>query len=178
MVLYVDEFRQHRSLRKTIRAMRVQGTWTLTLNRDFARVVRACRAPRGEQSGTWISDEIAAAYLDLHYRGLAHSVELWHGTGARALLAGGLYGVAIGRMFYGESMFARVTDASKVALAGLVEALRVHGFHMLDCQQNTSHLASLGARPVPRARFLDEINGLIDQPGPDWSGVHIDLLAS
>lgn len=178
MVLYLDEFRQHRSLRKTIRGMRAQGTWAVTLNRDFAAVVRCCRAPRAQQPGTWITDEIAAAYLELHHHGLAHSVELWHGTGARALLAGGLYGVSIGQMFYGESMFARVADASKVALAALVGTLRDEGFGMLDCQQNTRHLASLGARVIPRAQFLGEIAGLIDRPGPNWSASHIDLPVS
>ena len=178
MVLYLDEFRLHRSLRKTIRGMRAQGSWSITLDREFAAVVRGCRAPRADQPGTWITDEIAASYLDLHHRGLAHSVEVWHGEGTRALLAGGLYGVAIGRMFYGESMFARVTDASKVALAALVATLRSAGFRMLDCQQNTRHLASLGARVIPRARFLEEIAGLIEQPGPDWSSLHIELPVS
>lgn len=178
MVLYLDEFRAHRSLRKTIRGMRAQQSWAVTLDRDFAAVVRCCRAPRTQQAGTWITDEIAAAYLELHHRGLAHSVELWHGSGSRALLAGGLYGVSIGAMFYGESMFARVSDASKVALAALVATLRREGFHMLDCQQNTRHLASLGARVIPRARFLEEIAGLIERPGPDWSALHIDLPVS
>ncbi len=178
MVLYLDEFRRHRSLVKTARRMRAERTWTLTIDRDFAGVIRSCSEPRADQRGTWINDDIAAAYLDLHHQGLAHSVELWHGSGARALLAGGLYGVALGRMFYGESMFARVTDASKIALAALATTLGNAGFRMLDCQQNTRHLASLGARAIARTSFLEELAVLIEQPGPDWSTLRVDLPAS
>lgn len=178
MVLYLEEFRMHRSLQKTARRMRSERMWTLTIDRDFAGVIRSCRAPRDERGGTWINDDIVAAYLELHHQGLAHSVELWHGSGARALLAGGLYGVSLGRMFYGESMFARVSDASKIALAGLVATLRNEGFRMLDCQQNTRHLASLGARAIARTRFLEELAVAIEQPGPDWSTLRIDLPAS
>src|SRR5690606_7101052 len=111
----------------------------------------------------WITEEMLAAYLDLHRLGYAHSIEVRDGEA----LVGGLYGVSIGRMFYGESMFARASDASKLALALLVRLLKRHGFRMLDCQQDTRHLASLGARTISRAVFLDEVADLTRQAGPD-----------
>ena len=110
--------------------------------------------------GTWIVDEMIAAYVALHRRGIAHSVETW----VDGRLVGGLYGLAIGRMFYGESMFTRATDASKIALAHLVRFARSQAMPMLDCQQQTAHLASMGARAIPRAEFVERITGLVDRP--------------
>lgn len=171
MVLHLDEFKLSRSLTKTLRRLRRERSRTLTMDRAFTAVMRACAEPRPDQDGTWITDEIIAAYADLHRRGLAHSVELWDGE----RLVGGLYGVAIGRMFYGESMFARETDASKVALASWVQVLRGLDFRVIDCQQNTGHLASLGARELPRPDFLELVHALTRLPAPDWSAVRIDF---
>lgn len=120
MVLFVDEFKVSRSLAKTLRRLRTEGRWRVTKEQAFERVMRACAAPRPDQDGTWITDAIVHAYCALHAQGLAHSVEVW----SDGDLIGGLYGVGLGRMFYGESMFARATDASKVALAALVAMLR------------------------------------------------------
>lgn len=171
MVLHLDEFRPSRSLVKTVRCARREERWRVTLDACFDRVVRACAMPRAGQDGTWITAQIAAAYGALHRAGAAHSVELWQGTA----LAGGLYGVSIGRMFFGESMFARVPDASKTALWALVSLLRRHGFSVIDCQQNTRHLASLGAREIARASFLQHVAALTRQPDPDWRAMSIEL---
>ncbi len=174
MVLELDAFRASRSLRQTVRRVRREGRWRLTLDACFERVMRECALPRPDQDGSWITPEILAAYADLHRLGAAHSVEVWEGAG-EARLAGGLYGVSIGRMFFGESMFARVPDASKVALFALVQRLREAGFRVIDCQQNTRHLASLGAREIDRASFLQQVAELVRQPGPDWRALSIDL---
>lgn len=171
MVLYLHEFRLHRSLRKTIRRHRETGNWQITLDEDFAGVMKACAEPRDGEPGTWITPEIRAAYLELHRLGRAHSVEVR----CDGRLIGGLYGVAIGRMFYGESMFSRVSDASKIAMAALVNTLIGQGFRVIDCQQNTRHLASLGAREIPRDDFLQEVSAFIRQPDPDWQAVRIEL---
>jgi leucyl/phenylalanyl-tRNA--protein transferase len=136
-------------LRKTLRALAADPRWQLRLDTSFSQVMRACAEPRPGQDGTWITEPIIAAYGELHARGLAHSVELWAG----AELIGGLYGVSLGRMFYGESMFSRASDASKIALAALVRLLLEESVPVIDCQQNTSHLASLGGREIPRADF-------------------------
>jgi leucyl/phenylalanyl-tRNA---protein transferase len=117
----------------------------------------ACAAPREYGGGTWIVPAMQAAYVELHRLGFAHSVESWRG----GQLAGGLYGIAIGNMFYGESMFARETDASKVAMVALVAKLKADGFKLIDCQQETRHLASLGARPIPRKDFAERLRELI-----------------
>ena len=171
MVLPLDEFKPSRSLEKTLRRLRREQTWRITRDTCFARVMRECAAPRPGQDGTWITGDIVAAYSSLHRRGLAHSVEVWDGE----RLIGGLYGVSLGRMFYGESMFARETDASKVALVAWVATLRELGFRVIDCQQNTGHLASLGAREIDRERFLQYVVELSSQPPPDWTGVQIGL---
>lgn len=173
MVMYLNEFRWHRSLLKKIRhhrQLQVKG-WQVTLNRDFEAIMEACAAPRNGETGTWITDAMRQAYTGLHRLGHAHSVETWQENE----LVGGLYGVAIGRMFFGESMFSKVADASKIALAALVHALSRHDFRMLDCQQNTRHLASLGAREIPREDFLVEIAELTRLPGPDWRAIAIGL---
>lgn len=158
MVLFVDELHVSRSLRRRIRA----GHLTVTADRAFEDVVSGCGAPRPDSDGTWITEAIAEAYTALHRLGHAHSVEAWDGD----QLAGGLYGVSIGRMFYGESMFARRADASKVAFAFLVRQLARWGFEVVDCQMSTAHLASLGAREIRRAEFLEHVRRLIVRPAP------------
>lgn len=158
MVLFVDEFRFSRSLGKRLRS----GRFDVRVDTACAEVIAACAEPRPDQDGTWITEEMRAAYLDLHRRGYVHSVESWRD----GRLVGGLYGVALGRVFFGESMFAREPDASKVALAHLVAHSRAQGVPLIDCQQETSHLASLGARPIPRARFAACLNELIHSSAP------------
>lgn len=175
MVLVLDDLRMHRSLRQTIRRHRRTMDWQVTLNRSFETVMRQCAQPRDEDGGTWITAEMVDAYVALHQRGHAHSVEVWACEAGRQRLVGGLYGVSIGRMFFGESMFSRESDASKVALVALVALLRNLGFHMIDCQQNTSHLASLGAREMPRHLFLARMTRLVDAPAPDWQRLQIEL---
>ena len=162
MVLRLEAFRLRRSLAKVVR----NGGFEVRADTAFAAVMRACaEIPRPGQEGTWITPEIVAAYCELHARGFAHSVEAWRG----GALVGGLYGVCIGRMFFGESMFALERDASKVALAHLVAMLRAGGFPMIDCQQETSHLASFGARPMPRREFAEFVARLVDSPAPQES---------
>jgi leucyl/phenylalanyl-tRNA---protein transferase len=163
MVLYVDEFKPSRSLRKRIR----QGVFEMRVDTAFRRVVGACAtAPRSGQYGTWITSSMMEAYVELHRRGYAHCVEAWDGD----QLVGGLYGLALGRMFFGESMFAHQTDASKVALATLVDILLQRGVPLIDCQQETAHLATLGARPIPRRAFAAHLAELINSNDPpaEW----------
>jgi leucyl/phenylalanyl-tRNA--protein transferase len=170
MVVFVDEFEPSRSLRKTLRRVDLTGSWKVTLDQAFVQVMQACAAPRPGQDGTWITRDIIKAYHGLHQAGHAHSVEIW----SEGRLIGGLYGVSIGRMFFGESMFARASDASKCAYAALIAMLRRLGFCMVDCQQSTEHLASLGAREIPRAEFLARLRRLCELPGPPWQQVTID----
>ena len=153
-VLWPDSLRIGRTFRRTLR----RNTFTVTMNTAFDRVVGECAAPRAGQDGTWITAEMTAAYGRLHRAGHAHSVECWHG----AELAGGLYGVAIGRVFFGESMFSRVTDASKVALAHLCTL----GFALVDCQLPNPHLARLGAVDMERRRFLVLLDELCEASRP------------
>ena len=164
MVLMTDEFRISDSLRKTLRkverSMRDGGPVEVRFDCAFEAVMRSCAAPRKDGPGTWISEDIVKGYTGLHRLGYAHSAELW----IDGKLVGGAYGVCIGHMFYGESMFARVTDGSKIALAYLVAFLRDHGVTMIDCQQETSHLASLGASPISRAAFLSHVKTAIHAP--------------
>ena len=154
MVLFPDEFKISKSLAKTV----VRGTFEIRFDCAFAEVISACSAPRRKDGGTWIVPEMRTAYAQLHRIGVAHSIESWR----EGELVGGLYGLAIGRMFFGESMFARETDASKVALVALVEKLKQDGFELIDCQQETRHLASFGARPIPRYEFVQRLKVLID----------------
>jgi leucyl/phenylalanyl-tRNA--protein transferase len=158
MVLFTREFRMRRSLAKRLR----QRRYEVRLDTAFERVIRACAAPRPGQDGTWITGAMVDAYVELHRRGVAHSVEAW----ADGALAGGLYGLALGRVFFGESMFARETDASKVALAHLVAKLAHDGVPLIDCQQETAHLAAFGARPIPRAAFAALLAELIHSEAP------------
>jgi len=145
LVLFPDKLKVSRSLQKTLRQQR----YSLTYDRAFAAVIEACSAPRSSQSGTWISDDMKLAYLELHRLGVAHSVEAW----LDGELVGGLYGIAIGRVFFGESMFHRATDASKVAFAHLVTQLMAWEFQLIDCQVSSNHLSSLGAEEITRREF-------------------------
>lgn len=150
-VLFPGELNISRSLRKTIK----RGHYRVTFDTAFAEVMRQCAAPRGDGLGTWITNEMQFAYRRFHQAGHAHSVEAWHGD----QLVGGLYGVALGRIFFGESMFSLMSDASKVAFTTLVAHLRQWGFQLIDCQVETNHLNSLGACNIPRrefTRYLDE----------------------
>jgi leucyl/phenylalanyl-tRNA--protein transferase len=156
MVLAVSDIRVSRSLRRVLRS----GRFDVTMDTAFAEVMAGCAEPRAEQDGTWITPEMTRAYGRLAALGFAHSVEVW----SDGRLAGGLYGVAIGRMFFGESMFSRVSDASKVALVHLVRQLERWGLPIIDCQMSTPHLASLGARDVARADFLRDVARLVRQP--------------
>jgi leucyl/phenylalanyl-tRNA--protein transferase len=152
------ELRVSRSLGKRLRA----GTFRVTFDQAPAEVLAGCAAPRDEEGGTWITPEIHDAYLALHAAGHMHSIEAWRD----ARLVGGLYGVSIGRMFFGESMFTRETDASKVAFAWLVRQLDRWGIDRVDCQVRTAHLVSLGAREIPRAQFLRDVAARVDAPAP------------
>jgi leucyl/phenylalanyl-tRNA---protein transferase len=164
MVLVPGELRVTRSLAKALR----NREYEVRLDTAFAGVVAGCAAPRPDQPGTWITPEMRAAYHRLHSLGYAHSVETW----IDGALAGGLYGVAIGRMFYGESMFSRARDASKIAFVHLVAFLAERGFRMIDCQMHTAHLESLGACEIPRADFARRVAELVDyrEPPGRWQG--------
>lgn len=174
MVLPVAQFRLSRSLRKTVlRFARTPGC-EVHVDTAFDRVIAACAAaPRTGQDGTWIVPPMVAAYRAWHRAGAVHSVETW----IDGELAGGLYGVSIGRMFFGESMFTRVTDASKIALAALVCLCREHGITLVDCQQNTRHLASLGAREIPRSAFERHLEQACAAPAPAHWAYHPGLWA-
>ncbi len=150
MVLFPDELKVSRSLQKSIK----KNNYVIRTDHDFIQVMRACAAPRKDQPGTWIHPEMVAAYTTLHKMGLAHSVETWIGD----KLAGGLYGIAMGKVFFGESMFSSAPDASKIAFVHLVRQLAQWKFAVIDCQVKTAHLASFGAREIPRAAF----NRLLD----------------
>jgi leucyl/phenylalanyl-tRNA---protein transferase len=154
-VLIPAEFRVSRSLGKTLRNRGIETT----LDRAFAEVVAHCADPELRPEGTWISPEMQSAYLELHRLGHAHSVEAWLG----GRLVGGLYGVALGRVFFGESMFSLERDASKVALARLVREAVARGVELIDCQVTSLHLESLGARPIPRAEFRTRLSQAIPQ---------------
>jgi len=204
MVLEPRSFRLHRSLKQAIRRFRADPQCAVRVDTAFGAVIRACAsAPRRGQLGTWIVPDMVRAYEALHAAGHAHSVETWAG----GRLVGGLYGVALGAMFFGESMFSRQTDASKIALAALVALGRAQGtptdddpappseadhaddarwprrrdaVELIDCQQNTGHLASLGAREIPRATFLQRLREASSRPGPMWrfEPVYWDALLS
>ena len=165
MVLQVAQFRVHRSLRQTLQRFRANPNCEIRIDHDFAGVIQACaQAPRAGQPGTWIVPDMVEAYIRLHQAGSAHSVETWV-DGERV---GGLYCVAIGRAVFGESMFSRVPDASKIALAALVALCRREGVRAIDCQQNTPHLARLGAREMPRAPFTAQVAQACDEEPLVW----------
>ena len=154
MVLFPAEFKVSKSLAKTVN----RKLFEIRFDSAFAEVISACSEPRQQGGGTWIVAEMQVAYAQLHTLGVAHSIESWRD----GKLVGGLYGLALGRMFFGESMFARETDASKVALVALVDKLKRDGFELIDCQQETGHLASFGARPVARDNFVQRLKELIN----------------
>ncbi len=165
MVLYCDELKISRSLRRAVDARR----FAIRVDTAFEQVIEACAAPRAGHGGTWIMPEMVRAYVHLYRLGYAHSVEAWLDDA----LVGGLYGLAIGRMFFGESMFTRETDASKVALVHLRAMLKRRDMPLIDCQQQTGHLARLGARPISRRAFADALAGLVNSPQPAgaWNDV-------
>jgi leucyl/phenylalanyl-tRNA--protein transferase len=160
MVLFPDEFKISRSLKKSL----LRADYKVRVDTAFTRVMQACAEPRGEDGGTWINAAMIAAYGVLHEAGYAHSFETWMDDEDGEKLVGGLYGVAVGRAFFGESMFTRKADASKIALAHLVATLKQHDFGVIDCQMVTAHLASLGARAIPRGEFCRLLERLTPQP--------------
>jgi len=161
MILVPNEFKASRSLTKILR----NNIFQVRFDTAFEQVMHACAAQRDEQHGTWISDEMIIAYSKLHQLGYAHSVEVWMSEN----LIGGLYGVSIGRMFYGESMFSHVSNASKIALAHLIRHLENWQFGMIDCQMYSPHLATLGAREIPRSEFLVRLKKLVHcEPVSNW----------
>lgn len=165
MVLQTRDFKLHRSLRKTLQQFAAQNSTQIRVDYAFQQVIEACaEVSRRGQSGTWILPQMVQAYVDLHRRGFAHSVETW----VDGQLVGGLYCVAIGKAVFGESMFSRSTDASKIALAALVAMCRHQGVSAIDCQQNTGHLASLGAREMPRNVFVQHVQLAHSQPPIEW----------
>ncbi len=155
LLLFPEKIHVSRSLRKTLR----RGDYRITFDKAFSDVISHCAAtPRHDQPGTWIIDEMIDAYSELHHQGHAHSVEVWHEKN----LVGGLYGIAIGSAFYGESMFSLMNNASKVALVALAHKLQHYGFHFIDCQMETLHLLTLGAETVRREEFL-KMNAIASQ---------------
>jgi len=172
MVLFIEHFKISKSLNKTLRKYRHDPQVEFKFDSAFESVMRACAEPRfdadGNQNGTWISEQMINAYTELHRMGYAHSSEMW----VNKELVGGAYGVCIGRMFYGESMFSRIDDGSKMALAYLVHFLKSKQVQMIDCQQETSHLATLGASPISRKEFIARISEATSQPEiSDWNEV-------
>lgn len=160
-VLFPEELHISRSLSKALRQKRFQ----VSFDQDFAEVIRACAAPRTYAQDTWITESMQDAYLQLHQRGIAHSVEVRQD----GELVAGLYGLAMGQLFFGESMFSRADNASKVGFATLVTRLRQWGFVLIDCQMPTQHLHSFGARAIARSRFADYLQRHLDQPSmADW----------
>lgn len=154
LVLFIDEFTLRKSLKKRLKSFEIR------YDTAFEEVMKACgEIPREGQKGSWIIPEVIEAYSVLHDMGYAHSIEAWQ----EGKLVGGLYGVVIGKMFFGESMFARVSDASKAAFATLIERLKAEGFTMIDCQVPSSHLKSLGAREISRREFMQRLQGVIDE---------------
>jgi leucyl/phenylalanyl-tRNA--protein transferase len=166
MVLRPQNFRFHRSLRQALKRAQLLPGFSLCFDKDFHQVIVRCsQAPRTGQSGTWIVPDMVNAYHDLHKLGLAHSAELW----LNGSLVAGLYFVALGQAVFGESMFTTVTDGSKMALTLLVSVCLQHGIKAIDCQQNTGHLASLGAAEMPRAEFLAQVQKARHMPPVDWA---------
>jgi len=165
MVLRTDAFRLHRSLRKSIQSLLRAGRLEMRFDHDFERVIRTCaHMPRAGQGGTWILPAMVQAYLRLHQAGVAHSVETW----IDGELAGGLYAVNLGAMVFGESMFSRESNASKIALAALVAFCRAQQIPLIDCQQDTPHLASLGGALMPRQAFCQHVRAAVRHARPGW----------
>jgi leucyl/phenylalanyl-tRNA--protein transferase len=156
MVLFPEELHVSRSLRRSMR----RSGFSISIDLAFEAVIRACAAPRSLQEGTWLLPEMVDAYQTLNRSGHAHSFEVWHGDD----LVGGLYGVAIGQLFFGESMFSRRSDASKIALSLLAEVALAQPYRLIDCQVYTAHLSRLGAREIPRAEFQRALTAAVDAP--------------
>ncbi|MEY4561431.1 MAG: hypothetical protein RLZZ618_708 [Pseudomonadota bacterium] len=167
MVLWTDEFKLSASLRKTVRKFARSYNCEVRIDTAFREVIQSCaQSPRDGQNGTWIVPEMIEAYVNWHRLGVVHSVETW----VDDQLVGGLYGINIGRMFFGESMFSRRTDASKIAFAALVCFCRTHRIDLIDCQQRTGHLASLGAREIPRSEFEQALPPRVGEASiADWT---------
>lgn len=163
MVLFPHELKISRSLRRTLRKSRYQ----IRTDYAFSEVIQACAMPRRGQPGTWINPEMINAYTELHEMGLAHSVETWMDD----ILVGGLYGVSLGKVFFGESMFSRAPDTSKIALVHLIKQLQYWEFGLIDCQVRTNHLETLGAREISRVEFGQKLNMLITElePSNKWN---------
>lgn len=159
LVLFPDKLVVSRSLRKTLR----KNSFTVTYDQAFDEVISACAAPRKETGGTWITNTINEAYRELHQMGVAHSVETWFNDE----LVGGLYGVALGQVFFGESMFHNKTDASKVAFVTLVEQMKSWNFQLIDCQVHTTHLSSFGAEEIDRQQFSDLLDEFCELPATE-----------
>ena len=160
-VLFPAELHVSRSLAKFLR----QGHFQITFDQAFDEVINACAGPRSYADGTWITSPMQTAYRQLHQRGIAHSVEVWEA----GKLVGGLYGLAMGRLFFGESMFSHASNASKAGFVHLVKQLQAWGFALIDCQMPTQHLHNFGARQIPRAEFAVQLQLYLDQPSTaDW----------
>ena len=175
MTLYTQQFKLHRSLRKTLTHFLNNPACEIRFDKAFVSVINTCASkPRNGQPGTWILPEMIAAYCALHDAGYAHSIETW----VSGKLVGGLYCVNLGRMVFGESMFAHVTDASKIALCALVAFCRAHSITMIDCQQNTAHLSSMGAQEISRDTFTTHVANTGKHAAPKWQfdPVYWDLL--
>ncbi len=161
LVLFPSQVTISRSLRKKIKKNQFQ----ITVDQAFEHTIKACATPRKEPGeGTWLVDEMVDAYIALHSKGYAHSVETWY----QGELVGGLYGISLGCSFFGESMFSRKSDASKIALVALARHLDTHGFDLIDCQVTTDHLCQMGAVEIPRHQFLDMLHrSILRKPAPD-----------
>jgi len=165
MVLQTAQFKLHRSLAKTLQRYHLNPTFALCFDRAFDQVIENCaNAPRKQQSGTWIVPAMVQAYQRLHRAGHAHSAEVW----LDGQLVAGLYFVCLGKAVFGESMFTQISDGSKMALSALVHVCQRHGIAQIDCQQNTPHLASLGAQEMPRSTFLARMTRHLGETSPDW----------
>ncbi len=174
MVLMTHQFRLHRSLRKSLQRWTLTPGFELCFDRDFPQVIRQCAASaRKGQNGTWIVPQMVEAYEALHLKGLAHSSEVWH----QGHLVAGLYFVNLGQAVFGESMFTTISDGSKMALANLVSVCLQYGVHAIDCQQNTGHLASLGAQEIPRSLFLAGVQKALNGPAIDWQSQTLNWQA-
>ncbi len=177
MVLPTDKLSISKSLKKKLKqvskSMQSGGKWTIRFDSAFESVMRACAEPRKDDNGTWISEDIIKNYVELHQIGYAHSSELWLNNE----LVGGAYGVCIGKMFFGESMFSRINDASKIALTWLVQFLKKQGVKLIDCQQETAHLASLGAISISRQDFSTHLSNAINLPPiTSWEPTLLEFL--
>ena len=164
LILFPEQLKVSRSLRKTLR----KNTLTFTVDSAFDQVIAACAKPRSYSEGTWISDDMQQAYCRLHQLGYAHSAEAW----LNGELVGGLYGIALGKVFFGESMFHTYTDASKVVFVSLIEQLKLWGYQLIDCQVHSQHLESLGAINCERSEFISLLNRYCDEPA-DISAWHL-----